>query len=268
MIDLLPIRTIEYYDCISSTNDRLKELLKQPIPPKLPCLVVAKQQTAGRGRGNKIWWSGKGALLMSLGFELAACSLKRTTLPLFSLAVGVTVLKIIRNYLPEKNTISLHWPNDIYVDDKKIGGILIESPTPQYLVLGVGINVNNHPNEIPSKFHAEFQNKPITSLIEILNKETNHSVLMTDFLTSLAKQINQITVNPSTLVQEAETYCVQIGKELTICSGAMVIRGYCVGIGLDGSLRLQTADGTEWNWSGELIKNPEKITTNTHKTSL
>ncbi|MDR3198179.1 MAG: biotin--[acetyl-CoA-carboxylase] ligase [Planctomycetaceae bacterium] len=245
MVDLLSIRTIEYYDCISSTNDRLKEYLKQSVPIKLPCLVVAKQQTAGRGRGNKVWWSGEGALLMSLGFELSAFSLNRNDLPLFSLAVGLAVLKTVRNRLPEKNRIGLHWPNDVYVDGKKIGGILMESPTSQHLVLGVGINVNNQLNEIPSEFHTEFKNKPITSLIEILNETTDISVLILNFLTLFSGEINRIIIEPLEIVREAERYCVQIGKELTIRFNHRVIRGHCFGIGLDGSLRLKTSNSIE-----------------------
>jgi BirA family biotin operon repressor/biotin-[acetyl-CoA-carboxylase] ligase len=205
---LITIRTIEYYGCISSTNDHLKELLKLSVPPKLPCLVVAKRQTAGRGRGNKVWWSGEGALLMSLGLELAALSLKRTDLPLFSLAVGLAAFKTIRNRLPENNVMGLHLPNDVYVDGKKIAGILIESPTPQHLVLGVGINVNNHLSEIPPEFRTEFQNKPITSLIEILNETTDISGLVLDFLVMLSGEINRITAEPLEIVREAGKYCI------------------------------------------------------------
>jgi BirA family biotin operon repressor/biotin-[acetyl-CoA-carboxylase] ligase len=205
---LITIRTIEYYDCISSTNDHLKELLKLSIPPKLPCLIVARRQTAGRGRGNKEWWSGEGALLMSLGLELAALSLKRTDLSLFSLAAGLAALKTIRNRLPKKNITGLHLPNDVYVDGKKIAGILIESPTPQHLVLGVGINVNNRLNDIPPEFRTEFQNKPITSFIEILNEITDISGLIIDFLVMLSGEINRITVEPLEIVREAEKYAV------------------------------------------------------------
>jgi BirA family biotin operon repressor/biotin-[acetyl-CoA-carboxylase] ligase len=210
IIALITIRTIEYYDCISSTNDHLKELLKQSVLPKLPCLVVAGRQTAGRGRGNKVWWSGEGALLMSLGLELEMLSLKRTDLPLFSLATGLAVLKTIRNRLPENNSIGLHLPNDVYVDGKKISGILIESPTPQYLVLGVGINVNNRLSKIPPEFRNEFQNKPITSLIEILNETTDISSLIVDFLTMFSVEINRITVEPLEIVRETEKYCVVV----------------------------------------------------------
>jgi BirA family biotin operon repressor/biotin-[acetyl-CoA-carboxylase] ligase len=204
---LITIRTIEYYDCISSTNDHLKKLLKQSVLPKLPYLVVAGRQTAGRGRGDKVWWSGEGALLMSLGLELDVLSLKRTDLPLFSLAAGLAVLKTIRHCLPENNLTGLHLPNDVYVDGKKISGILIESPTAKHLVLGVGINVNNRLNEIPREFHKEFQNKPITSLIEILNETTDISRLIVDFLNQLSSEINRITAEPLEIIRETEKYC-------------------------------------------------------------
>jgi BirA family biotin operon repressor/biotin-[acetyl-CoA-carboxylase] ligase len=203
---LITIRTIEYYDCVSSTNDHLKEFLKLSVPPKLPCLVVAKRQTAGRGRGNKVWWSGEGALLMSLGLELAAFSLKRTDLPSFSLAAGLAAFKTIRNRLPKNNITELHLPNDVYVDGKKIAGILIESPTPQHLILGIGINVNNRLSEIPPEFRTEFKNKPITSFIEILNETTDISGLIVDFLIMLSGEINRITVEPLEIVREVEKY--------------------------------------------------------------
>jgi BirA family biotin operon repressor/biotin-[acetyl-CoA-carboxylase] ligase len=184
-IDITEIRTVEYHDSISSTNDRIKELLKQPVLPKLPCLVIANRQTAGRGRGNKVWWSGDGALLMSLGFELSACSLNRSHLPSFSLAVGRAAVETIRNRLPEKNCVGLHLPNDVYVDGKKICGILIESPTPQHLILGIGINVNNRLTEVPLEFRNEFIERPITSLIEILGEPTHLPDLIVDFLVRL-----------------------------------------------------------------------------------
>lgn len=145
---------------------------------------------------------------MSLGLELAALSLKRTDLSLFSLAAGLAALKTIRNRLPKKNITGLHLPNDVYVDGKKIAGILIESPTPQHLVLGVGINVNNRLNDIPPEFRTEFQNKPITSFIEILNEITDISGLIIDFLVMLSGEINRITVEPLEIVREAEKYAV------------------------------------------------------------
>ena len=181
---LLPIQTLEYHGVISSTNDRVQEMLKQSIKPKLPCLVIAKQQTAGRGRGNKRWWSGKGALFMSLGFELSPESLTRDQLPTFSIRVAQSIVNILTPYLPQ-HKIEQHLPNDVYVDGKKICGILLESPTPQYGILGIGLNINNRLSDIPPEFLADITNRSITSMFELLGRETDIHQLTSELLTEL-----------------------------------------------------------------------------------
>jgi BirA family biotin operon repressor/biotin-[acetyl-CoA-carboxylase] ligase len=181
---LLPIQTVEHYDEIPSTNDRIQELLRQSIKPKLPCLVTAKRQTAGRGRGNKRWWSGEGAILMSLGFELSPELLTRDQLPTFSATVAQRIINVLSRYL-QNHKLEVHLPNDVYADGKKICGILIESPTPQYGILGIGLNVNNRLCDIPAEFLENVVKQPITSMIELLNQETNISRLMDELLNEL-----------------------------------------------------------------------------------
>jgi BirA family biotin operon repressor/biotin-[acetyl-CoA-carboxylase] ligase len=180
----LPIQTREYHEEIASTNDRVKELLRQPVKPKLPCLVVAKRQTAGRGRDNKRWWSGEGAILMSLGFELSPESFTRDQLPTFSITVAQSVVAVLNRYLPLHN-LEVHVPNDVYVDGKKICGILLESPTPQYGILGIGLNVNNRLSDIPAEFHAELTDRSITSMFDLLGRETDISLLIDELLNEL-----------------------------------------------------------------------------------
>ena len=180
----LPIRTLEYHEVISSTNDRVQELLRQPIKPELPCLVIAKRQTAGRGRGNKRWWSGEGAILMSLAFELSPEVLTRDQLPTLSAAAGRAVINVLSRYLPQHN-LTFHPPNDVYVEGKKICGILLESPTPQYGILGIGLNVNNRISAIPPDFLVDIAERPITSMIELLNEETDIARLLDELLTEL-----------------------------------------------------------------------------------
>jgi len=176
----LPIQTWEYHEEIRSTNDRVHELLKQPVKPKLPCVVIAKRQTAGRGRGNKRWWSGEGAILMSLGFELSPEFLLRDQLPTLSVAAAQSVKRVLERYLPE-HQLEVHLPNDVYADGKKICGILLESPTPQYGILGIGLNVNNRLSDIPSGFLDDLTYRSITSMVELLGRETD-IVRLTDEL--------------------------------------------------------------------------------------
>ena len=180
----LPLQTIENHEEISSTNDRMQELLRQPVKPKLPCLITAKRQTAGRGRGNKRWWSSEGAILMSLGFELSPESLTREQLPTLSATTARLVIKVLSRYLLQ-HKLEFQPPNDVYVDGKKICGILLESPTPQYAILGIGLNVNNRLNDIPPEFLIHFVERPITSMFELLNVETDISQLTDELLSEL-----------------------------------------------------------------------------------
>ena len=177
-------QTIEHHEEITSTNDRVQELLRQPVKPKLPCLVAAKRQTAGRGRGNKRWWSGEGALLMSLGFELSPEFLTRDQLPTLSVMTAQSVCNVLNRYLLH-HKIEVHLPNDVYADGKKICGILLESPTPQYGILGIGLNVNNRLGDVPPEFLADIADRQITSMIELLGKETDIFRLMEELLTEL-----------------------------------------------------------------------------------
>jgi BirA family biotin operon repressor/biotin-[acetyl-CoA-carboxylase] ligase len=248
------IEYIEYHDSIHSTNDRIRELFKGDIVPKLPCLIVTNRQTAGRGRGSNVWWSDRGALLMSLGAELSMFSLQRKNLAVLSLASGLAVAETIRRRLPDANRVELHWSNDVYVDGKKICGILIESPTPQYFIIGIGMNVNNRLTAVPLEFRDEFNRKPITSLIEILGEITNIPALIVDFLSQLDYRMGMVIANTSELIRDAESCCVQIGKKLTIRFGNSTLAGDCLGIEQDGSLRLKTPDGIKTIQTG-IIEN-------------
>ena len=181
---LPPFSTLEYHEEVSSTSDRVWELLRQLVKPKLPCLVVAKRQTAGRGRGNKRWWSGEGAILMSLGFELSRGSLTREQLPTLSSTTARHVIKVLSRYL-RQHKLEFRPPNDVYVEGKKICGILIESPTPQYAILGIGLNVNNRFKDIPPDYLADIGDRPITSMIELLGVETDIFRLIDELLSEL-----------------------------------------------------------------------------------
>ena len=109
---------------------------------------------------------------MSLGFELSPESLSRDQLPTLSVATGQAIIKVLTRYLPEHN-LEVHLPNDVYVDGKKICGILLESPTPQYAILGIGLNVNNRLSDIPTEFADDLASRSITSIFELLGKETD-----------------------------------------------------------------------------------------------
>lgn len=140
---LLPGFTVEVVPRIASTNTELMRRARAGQTD--PVLLVALVQTAGRGRLGRDWHSGVGdALTFSLGLPLAPADWSG-----LSLAVGVSLAESL------DPRIQLKWPNDLWFQDRKLAGILIETasfvdgqhahapqtPAPRYAVVGVGVNI-------------------------------------------------------------------------------------------------------------------------------
>lgn len=188
---LSPIRTYEYHELISSTSDRVRELFNEFFccntnrdvgeTDRFPCLVVAGEQTSGRGRDGKSWWSGVGGLMLSFGLELGSnyFPIRREFLPDFSPVVGDVVIEVLQKYILDSDKIELHYPNDVYVNNKKIAGILIESPIPDFAIIGIGINVNNSAQNAPIEL-----NQTITTLSDLTGTKTNLRKILLELVTT------------------------------------------------------------------------------------
>jgi BirA family biotin operon repressor/biotin-[acetyl-CoA-carboxylase] ligase len=202
LCELLPIRAYEYHKIITSTNDRIRDVINNALSkdcntnstnkinsPQLPCLVVAGEQTAGRGRGNKRWWSGVGGLMMSLGVELGAdyFPINREVLPKFSPVVGEIVADVLKEYILPQDIIEIRHPNDIYINNKKIGGVLIESPTPNFAIIGIGININNSAQNAPTTIEYE-----ITTIFDLTGKKTDLSKILLEFVAAFFERIKHL----------------------------------------------------------------------------
>ena len=161
----LPGFTVEVLPSVDSTNT---ELMRRARAGQVePVLLVAEQQTAGRGRMGRAWHSRVGdSLTFSLGLPLAPLDWSG-----LSLAVGVSVAESLQPVLPPAGSavprVGLKWPNDLWLGgaggDRKLGGILVETASfvaPQgaavgagnaaaarYVVVGIGLNVRPQPGE-------------------------------------------------------------------------------------------------------------------------
>ncbi|MFM8865947.1 MAG: biotin--[acetyl-CoA-carboxylase] ligase, partial [Limnohabitans sp.] len=135
---LLPGFTVEVLPEIDSSNT---ELLRRARAGRTePTLLVAERQTAGRGRLGRPWQSAVGdSLTFSLGLPYAPQQWSG-----LSLAVGLSLAEALH---PD---IGLKWPNDLWLHERKLGGILIEAATSgerSQLVVGVGLNIRPRPAE-------------------------------------------------------------------------------------------------------------------------
>lgn len=145
---------LHVFDILDSTNRKICSLIDSKKP--LPIAVLALQQTAGKGQWGRTWQSSLGGLYLSVAINI--------DLPLdHSFHLIMASAWGIANILREHNIpVSLKWPNDLLLHNRKLGGIKIETRTSQekikYAVIGVGINWNNAVPELGINLKSYFQN--------------------------------------------------------------------------------------------------------------
>lgn len=165
---------VEFHPTIGSTNDRASELAKAGAPHGT--LVVADQQSAGRGLGSRRWWTARGA---GLALSVVLRPRVKAASGLLSGLGAVSVCEAIEELAGEPE---IKWPNDVLLGGKKVAGILAEGAwldgELEYAVLGIGVNV--HPSSAPS--NADF---PATSLDDEMGQHADRSSLLASILRSL-----------------------------------------------------------------------------------
>ena len=156
------------FENVTSTNDVAVNLIK--VKKKEIGCIYADVQTQGRGTKGKEWVSGMGNLFGSIFFPLKN---NYPSFSEFSMINPVIISEVIKKFCRKKK-ISFKWPNDVFVDGRKICGILqelITSNDKKFLIIGIGINIVSNPN-INTNYEAtniflETKKKPTTE--EIIN---------------------------------------------------------------------------------------------------
>jgi BirA family transcriptional regulator, biotin operon repressor / biotin---[acetyl-CoA-carboxylase] ligase len=130
-------------DSVGSTNDEAKRLARGGADHGT--LIWAREQTAGRGRGGRVWASPRGNLYLSLVLKLGLPAAQIAELSYVSV---VALGEALRPFLPPMAVLSYKWPNDLLLDGRKVAGILLETETAaDWAVLGTGVNVASHPDD-------------------------------------------------------------------------------------------------------------------------
>lgn len=240
------LREVRYHSQLASTNSHAIELLAEDRNIACPSLIYAAEQTAGRGRGSNRWWSNRGGLTFSLMLEIEPSGLSSEQVPLVSLLTGLSVMKACQHELPRAD-FSVKWPNDVYLSDCKLAGILVEVPPGRtdVLVIGIGINVNNSFRESPQ----EIRDTAI-SLTEVGGQEYDSLKLLERLLVSLEEFLSQLVRGENVIEELWPAHCLLTGKQTTLKSGPHLVTGLCLGIDSRGALRLQTPRGEERFFGG------------------
>jgi BirA family biotin operon repressor/biotin-[acetyl-CoA-carboxylase] ligase len=134
-------RPHRHFRSTDSTNDRARELAEAGTPSGT--VVTADEQSAGRGRHGRVWSAPPGSALL-YSAVLRPLDERHGLLPL---AVPLAVCGALESVAPVSCRVK--WPNDVWVDEAKVAGVLIEARPPDWAVIGVGVNVSIAPEEFP-----------------------------------------------------------------------------------------------------------------------
>ena len=128
---------IEKFDEVTSTND---VAIQKSVNNSDSCVIVAKTQTSGRGRRGNKWISQTGNLFFSQVFT------SKIAVSYLAFVTSLSISETIKNFFPSAD-VAIKWPNDVLIDEKKVSGILIEVTENEAVVIGIGVNVVNNPDQ-------------------------------------------------------------------------------------------------------------------------
>jgi len=183
-----------YMPTCHSTNDIAIERLEKPDTHE-GCIVITDNQTAGRGQRGNTWISAPG-LNLTYSIILKPSSILIKEQFIFNMAVSLSIVDVLKELLPEA-AVKIKWPNDIYINEKKIGGILIENtlepPLLKTAIVGLGLNVNQ----------KEFSLKKVTSLALLANREFKLEVLLEKLVLALESRYRLLKSRDYALIKES-----------------------------------------------------------------
>jgi BirA family biotin operon repressor/biotin-[acetyl-CoA-carboxylase] ligase len=163
-----------------------------------------------------------------------------------SVAVGGAVTEAVSRWVPGR-AVQLKWPNDVYVDGRKLCGILVEtSPrSPDRLVIGIGVNVENSFADAPSDVSAR-----AVSLTDVAPSRPQRWDVLAAIVEHLDTDLKHLAKSPRSLVERWRERCYLTGKSVSVTDVERTMSGACLGLEDDGSLLIQTEAGPQRCYAG------------------
>ncbi len=226
-------RKIYYFESVSSTMDIAVKLGLDNAAAG--SLVLAEAQTRGRGRLSRHWYSPKyKGIYLSL---LLRPKFMLNEAPLLTLLSAVSICEAVKEITGLDCRIK--WPNDIFLGNKKVGGILTElnaeTDEMRFVVIGIGLNVNNEKDTLPVQ---------ATSLKEHLKKDINRIALLQEMLRRLENNYLLLEAKGGApIIQKWRIFNLTLGKRIKVISHHRQVEGHAADIDKDGSLLVRRDSG-------------------------
>lgn len=227
---------IVIHKSLPSTNTTAKELYTQGAAHGT--IVMAEEQTAGRGRMDRKWFSPPNKnILVSI---LLMPDIKPENVYALTLALAVSSIDAIKELCGCSAMIK--WPNDIYLYNKKLAGILTEfsirGERPAYVILGMGMNVNWCPDEESGMLFTS------TSLAKATGEQVSRNRLIAEILKRFECLYNDIIdKRMDEFNRRCNSLSLLTGNMVSVDTGDEIISGKAIGLDKDGGLTLETQDG-------------------------
>ncbi len=222
---------VVYYPRLSSTMDVARKAAL--IGAAEGTIILAGEQTAGRGRLKRAWLATEGSLTFSLILYP-----ETRLLPFLVMVSVLAVADVVEAQAPLKTTIK--WPNDILIDGKKVCGILMENGIkeggPGYAVTGIGLNVNLDTEAYPD----------IAGIATSLSLAAGRRFSRADILRELCGRLEhwyQALKDGAPVFEVWRGRLTTLGQEVRVRAGAEVFQGVAEDVASDGALLLRQADG-------------------------
>ena len=210
-----------FFDSIYNTQEfALEELNSEPI------LVISFHQEKGKGTSNRSWFNADQSLACSFAFNKGDNQLDETLIPLLS---GLCFTEVL-----SKPTIFLKWPNDLIVNDLKVGGVLVER-VGEKICIGIGINY--------------FWENPTVPNAGALFNEVQEDESIKDHAIKWAEKVYESVTKNSFSLEHYKAKLQTLGKVVEYPEG----RGWAEDINENGSLSIKTTEGEIINLTSPLI---------------
>lgn len=228
---------------LSSTNDEALSLAQGGAPHGT--VVMAESQVSGRGRHGRMWFSPPGMNVYSsiIVRRIGQDPPRADWLPWIPLISALAVVQAVNRVA--SLSLSLKWPNDLLLEERKVGGILCESPSASavdpVVVIGIGLNVN-----VPSEFFPEALQPIASSLFQGTRQTIDRNQLLAQVLLDLEQQLDELASSGLTPLRQAYTArCITLGRRVRVLFGAeQELIGTAEAIAADGALQVRPLSAT------------------------
>lgn len=237
----LPERRVEYFLKTGSTNDEARRLAAEGAPDGT--VVLAEEQTAGRGRRGARWVSPPARNLMVSVLRRPAPALPPERWSRLTLAAALAGCDALDGSPGLSARAEVKWPNDLYLSGRKVAGILVESAMDGggsgYVVIGTGVNLNLQPADFPE----DLRSIATSVWMENGGLAADRSAFAIAFLLALERRGRQVVEDFPAMLREAWERSWLAGKMIRLQCAGQELEGFAAGLGPEGELLLREESG-------------------------